>query len=381
MTKQKKVILTGAQAASNAMRQINPDVVSAFPITPQTDIMMDFTKFVANGLVDTEMILVESEHSAMSGCVGASAAGARAMTATSSAGLALMFEVCGVASGTRLPIVMNIVNRALSSPINIHCDHADSMACRDIGWIQMYSEDAQEVYDNTLLAVRLAEKMMLPAMVMQDGFITSHCVQNMQVLPDNIVKRFVGTYKPKHYLLNVDKPVTMGPLELQDYYFETQYQRSMAMMNAKKEYLRIGKELTKITGREYPLFETYKMNDAKAIIVTMSSAAGTTKHVVDEMRKRGKKVGMLKIRLFRPFPYTEISKALTKIPNICVLDRSESFGANPPLYSEIKNCVDKKIVSCVFGLGGRDLFENDIEKVYNILLKGRTPDKFIGVRK
>ncbi len=381
MISQKKVIFTGAESAAHVMKQINPDVVSAFPITPQTNIMMSFTQFVADGEVDTEMILVESEHSAMSGCVGASAAGARAMTATSSAGLALMFEILGVASGTRLPIVMNIVNRALSSPINIHCDHADSMACRDIGWIQMYSENAQDVYDNTLLSIKLAEKVMLPAMIMQDGFINSFCVQNMKILDEKTVQEFVGEYEPKHYLLNVDKPVTMGPLELQDYYFETQFQRIQAMEKAKKEYLNIGEELSKITGRNYPYFEEYRMDDADCVIVTMSTAAGITKHVVDNMRKEGKKVGLLKIRLFRPFPYEEVGKALKNVKNMCVLDRSTSFGANPPLYSEIKNSVDKEVHSCVFGLGGRDLFEKDVKNVFDKMLKNKKPEKYIGVRK
>ena len=379
--KQKKVLLTGAQAASTAMKHVNPDVVSAFPITPQTDIMMSFTQFVADGEVDTEMILVESEHSAMSGCVGASAAGSRAMTATSSAGLALMFEILGVASGTRLPIVMNVVDRALSAPINIHCDHGDSMSCRDVGWIQIFSEDAQEVYDNTILGVRLAEKMMLPAMIMQDGFITSHCVQSMELLDKKIVQKFIGCYKPKHCLLDVKHPVTMGPLELQDYYFETQWQRSRAMLDAKKEYLRIGKQLSRLTGRKYGYFEKYKMSDARAVIVTMSSSAGTAKYVVDEMRRKGKKVGLLKIRLFRPFPYREVSEALKKIKSVAVLDRSESYGANPPLFSEIKNCAyNKNLYSCVFGLGGRDLFEKDIMNVFNSLLENKAPEKFIGVR-
>ena len=247
--------LTGAQAASFAMKQINPEVVSAFPITPQTEIMMDFAQFVADGDVNTEFVLVESEHSAMSSAVGASAAGVRSMTATSSAGLALMFEILGVASGSRLPDVMNVVNRALSAPINIHCDHSDSMDCRDIGWIQLYSEDAQEVYDNTFIGLKLAERVKLPAMIMQDGFINSHCLQNIKLLKDAEIKNFIGKFKPKQSLLNFKKPVTIGPLELFDYYFETKRQESEAMISALEDYKIVCKSFEKMSSRKYSAVE------------------------------------------------------------------------------------------------------------------------------
>ncbi len=379
--------ITGAEAAAEAMRQINPDVCAAYPITPQTNIMEKFAEFVADGIVDTELIRVESEHSAMSCCVGASAAGARVMTATASAGLALMWEILGVASGLRLPIVMEIVNRALSAPINIHCDHSDSMGTRDLGWIQIYSENAQEVYENTLLAMKLAERVLLPAMICQDGFITSHGVENVEIFDDKDIKEFIGKHKYKHSLLDVKKPVTHGPLQLQDYYFETKSQQITTMEKAKNEFIKVGKELSKITEKRYYFFDGYKLNDAEVAIVTLSSTAGTSKVAVDNLRKKGKKVGLLKIRLFRPFPYKEIGKILKNIKNIAVLDRSASFGTNPPIFSEIKNALfdvgyKGKVHSYIFGLGGRNIFVSDIEKLFIRLLENKVRDHgFIGLRK
>ena len=369
--------LTGAQAVAEAMRQANPDVVAAYPITPQTPIVEQFASFVANGIVDTEMIPVESEHSAMSCTVGAAAAGARAMCATASQGLALMWEVVAAVPGLRLPIVMPIVNRALSAPINIHCDHSDAMGATTIGWIQIYSENAQEAYENTLLAIRLAEHkdVLLPVMVMQDGFIISHGVENVEVFDDEAVKNFVGERKPDRYLLDVDHPYTIGPLALPDYYFEIKRQQEEAMENALKVYLEVGKELSKISGHDYPYFEEYKTDDAEAVIVVLSSAAGTAKDAVDELRDEGKKVGLIKPKLFRPFPYKEMRKALEKFKTIGVLDRSMAFGAYAPLYTEIRNALFEsenrpKLQSYIFGLGGKDIFKSDIKKVFDELLSG-----------
>jgi pyruvate ferredoxin oxidoreductase alpha subunit len=288
--------ITGGEAAAEAMRQINPDVVAAYPITPQTIVMQKFADFHADGNVDSELVRVESEHSAMSCSVGASAAGARVMTATSSAGLALMWEIVGVAAGLRLPIVMEVVNRALSAPINIHCDHSDAMGARDLGWVQVYSENAQEVYENTLIAMRLAEKVLLPVMVCQDGFITSHGVENVEVFSDDKIRKFVGGHKYPYPLLDVKKPVTHGPLQLQDYYFETRSQQIPAMEEAKKEFLKISDELRKITGRKYGLFDPYKLKDADACVIALNSTAGTAKTAIDKLRKEGKKVGLLKVR-------------------------------------------------------------------------------------
>jgi len=382
--------LTGAQAAAEAMRQINPDVVIAYPITPQTPIVEHFAEFVANGLVDSETIPVESEHSAMSAAVGASAAGARAMCATSSQGLALMWEIVAATPGLRLPIVMPLVNRALSAPINIHCDHSDVMGTLTIGWVQIFCENAQEVYEHMLLALRLAEdeRVLLPVMVNQDGFITSHAVEPVRIYDDVVVKKFVGERKPKRYLLDVDHPYTVGPLALPDYYFEIKKQQEDAIYAAKSVYLEIGKELSKITNRSYPYFEEYKTSDAESIIIAINSTAGTVKDVVDEMRDEGKKVGMIKPILFRPFPYAEMREALKNASSVGVFDRSIAYGAYAPLYSEIRNALydlQKKpmIQSYVYGLGGRDIFKSEIRTAFNELLEGKIDSnlqRYLGLR-
>ncbi|MGB9694655.1 MAG: pyruvate ferredoxin oxidoreductase [Caldisericaceae bacterium] len=382
--------LTGAQATAEAMRQINPEVVVAYPITPQTPVVEFFSEFVANGEVTTETIPVESEHSAMSATVGAAAAGARAMCATSSQGLALMWEVVAATPGLRLPIVMPVVNRALSAPINIHCDHSDSMGTTTIGWMQIFSENAQEAYENMFLALRVAEHpdVLLPAMVLQDGFITSHGVENVKVLDDKVAKDFVGERTPDRYLLDVKHPYTIGPLALPDYYFEIKRQQEEAMINAKRVYLEVGSELSKLTGNKYPYFEEYRTDDAEAVIIILSSAAGTSKDVVDELRNEGKKVGLIKPILFRPFPYDELRPVLEKFKVVGVLDRSMAFGAYAPVYSEIRNTlfesVNKpKLQSYIFGLGGRDIFKTDIRKVFDELMSGNVDSihhRYIGLR-
>lgn len=375
--------LTGAEAAAYAMKQINPDVVAAYPITPQTDIMMKFAEFTANKEVATKLILVESEHSAMSAVVGASASGVRAMTASSSAGLALMFEILSVASGLRLPIVMNIANRAISAPINIHCDHSDSMNCRDMGWIQLYSENSQEVYDNNFIAVRLAEKLKLPVMVMQDGFITSHCLQGIELIPDNKIKSFIGDYNPSSHLLNVDKPVTIGPLQLPDYLFETKRLQADAMAKAEKEYSKICREFARISGRKYDAVEEYHSKGADYVIVALNSSAGTIKTVVDRLRRGKKRAGLLKIKLFRPFPYCKVKSSLSKAKRAVVLDRSDNYSSNAPVYSEVLNSLHNakvQINSCIYGLGGRDLLEEDVQKIFDNMMKGRKQDKYVGCR-
>lgn len=385
----KRIPLTGNAAFAEAMRQINPDVVAAYPITPQTEIMMTFAEFVADGLVDTELVTVESEHSAMSACVGASAAGARVMTATSAQGLALMHEIVYIASALRLPIVMGVVNRALSAPINIHCDHADTMAERDSGWIQIYSETAQEVYDHTILAVRLAERddVRLPVMVCQDGFITSHGVEPVEVLDDDVVKKFIGEFKPWYPLLDTDNPKTYGALDLFDYYFEHKRQQFEAMRYVPKAYEEVAAELSKITGRKYPKVEGFYLDDADYVIVVMSSTAGTTKHVVKELRAQGKKVGLLKIRLYRPFPKEEIARLLEGKKAVAVLDRAYSVGAEAPLFCEIKSALYEAkakpvLASYVYGLGGRDTPPSLIRSVYEDLMSGNISkeEKYLGVR-
>ena len=386
---EKAVPLTGNAAISEAMRQINPDVIAAYPITPQTSIVEEYASYVADGRVDTEMVRVESEHSAMSACIGACLAGARTMTATCSADLALMWEMLGIASGLRCPIVMPVANRAISAPINIHCDHSDAMGARDLGWIQIYNETAQEAYEAVLLALRLAEHpdVQLPVMVCEDGFITSHCVQNVRLLDDASARKFAGEWKPQFPLLDIRKPVTVGAIELQDYLFETKRQEEEAMRAALKVYPEVGKELSVLTGNRYPYFEEYRSGDADAVIITMSSAAGTTKAVVDRLRGQGKKVGLLKLRLFRPFPYKALAGALEGIKAAAVLDRSCSFGANAPLYSEVMNAaagMRKKpgLQSYVFGLGGRDLLESHVEKVFADMLSSDVKEgaRYLGLR-
>ncbi len=381
---------TGAQATAEAMRQINPDVVVAYPITPQTPIVEFFAQFVADGVVDTEMVPIESEHSALSAVVGAAAAGARAMCATSSQGLALMWEVVAATPGLRLPIVMPVVNRALSAPINIHCDHSDTMGTATLGWIQIYSENAQEAYENTLLALKLAEhpKVLLPVMVMQDGFIISHGVETVKVLEDEEAKKFIGERNPDRYLLDVKHPYTIGPLALPDYYFEVKRQQEEAIWAAKEVYLEAGEELSKLTGNKYPYFEEYKTEDAEVAIVALSSTAGTAKEVVDEMREQGYKVGLIKPKLFRPFPYKEMREALEKFKVVGVLDRSIAFGAYAPVYTEIRNALFEsekkpKLQSYVYGLGGRDIFKEEIRKVFEELLSNNVDSqtqKYIGLR-
>lgn len=378
--KQKRIALTGGAAAAEALRQINPDVMPIYPITPQTPIIETYAKFQADHLVDTELITVESEHSMMSACVGASAAGARTVTASSSQGIALMNEILPIAGGMRLPIMMIVSARALSAPINIHCDHGDMMSVRDTGWIQIFSENAQEAYDNTLIGMKLAEKTRVPVMVAMDGFVTSHSVETLEVIPDEAAKKFIGEFKPEQSLLDFDNPVTYGPVGLPDSYFEFKIDQAEAMKNVLPEFNRILAEFNSISGRAYDIFESYKMEDADHALAIMGSAAGTAKEVVDKLRAEGQKVGLLKVKFFRPFPYIEIAKLLKNVKNIAVMDRVMPFGAYPPLYSEIVNSLFKiqsatadKIQSYVYGLGGRDTFQKDIEKVFEDLFYENPP--------
>ena len=387
--------LSGNEAAATAMKQINPDVVAAFPITPSTEIPQYFSTFVANGSVDTEFVAVESEHSAMSACIGAESAGARAMTATSANGLSLMWEMIYIASSLRLPIVLSLVNRAVSGPLNIHCDHSDAMGVRDSGWIMLFSENNQEAYDNLLMAHRIAENenVMLPLMVCQDGFITSHSIENIELEDDEKVKEFVGTYKPKHYLLNDKEPIAVGPLDLQGFLFEHKAQQAEAMKNAKEVILKVSEEFEKWTGRHYGLFEEYKLDDAEIAIVCMNSTAGTTKFVIDELRNKGIKAGLLKLRVYRPFPGKEIANALSHLKAIAVLDKADSLNAiGGALYSDVASSmytenIHVPMVNYIYGIGGRDTKSTDIESVFTDLQeivktnKIENPYRYLGLRK
>ena len=371
--------LDGNAAVATAMRQINPDVVAAYPITPQTATVQTFSEYVADGLVDTEFVTVESEHSAMSACVGASAAGARVMTATSANGLALMWEIVYIAASTRLPIVMSLVNRALSGPINIHPDHSDVMGIRDSGWIILMSESGQEAYDNIIQAIRIGEHpdVLLPVAVCQDGFITGHGLERVEIYEDDVVQDFVGTYKPQWSLLDLENPKTYGPLDFYDYYYEHKRQQVDAMEKSFDVIMDVTKEFNQRFGRDYGLFEEYRLDDADVAIVVANSTAGTAKAVVDDLRDQGKKVGMLKIRLFRPFPAKALAEALSHLKAVAVMDRAISFGAMNnagPLYIEIAAAlalhgVHIPMSDYVYGLGGRDILPREIEQVYLDALK------------
>lgn len=386
--------LSGNEAVAEALRQINPDVMAAFPITPSTEIPQYFSKLVANGQVDSEFIPVESEHSAMSAVIGSQSAGARSVTATSSAGMALMWEELYLAASNRLPCVLTLVNRALSGPININCDHSDSMGARDSGWIQIYAENNQEVYDNLCMAYRIAEHkdVMLPVMICQDGFITSHAVENIVLNEDEDVKNFVGEYNPEHSLLNPECPMAVGPYSVTNYYFEAKRAQAEALKNAKQVTLDVAKEYTKISGREYGLFEEYKMDDAEYAVVIIGSAAGTAKDAVDKLRENGVKAGLIKIRLFRPFPAEEIADALKNVKAVALMDRTESYNDNcGPIGSEVTTALYRAgskalAVNYVYGLGGRDVKVSDMLGIYseleNIANAGKVenPYRYMGVR-
>jgi pyruvate ferredoxin oxidoreductase alpha subunit len=388
--------LSGNEAVATAMRQIDPDVVAAYPITPQTSTVQKLADFVADGLVSTEFVTVESEHSAMSACVGASAAGARVMTATSSAGLALMWEILYVAASSRCPIVMSLVNRALSGPINIHCDHSDVMGMRDSGWIILFSESGQEAYDNLLQAVRISEHpdVLLPVAICQDGFITSHGVERVEIYDDRDVKAFVGEYSPQWPLLDTERPKTYGSVAFHDYYYEHKRQQVEAMEQAKHVVQGVAREFNEQFDRGYGFFEAYRLEDAEAAVVVVNSTAGTAKTVVDRLRDEGLRVGLLKLRIFRPFPGKKLAEALGHLGALAVMDRSISFGAPDnagPLFLEVVTAlslhdVSLPVIDCVYGIGGRDIQPPEIESIYRELLEiartGETGEKvrFLGVR-
>lgn len=367
----KKDRMSGNEAVAYAIKQINPDVMPAFPITPSTEIPQMVSNYIANGEVDTEFIPVESEHSSMSAAIGAEAAGARTLTATSSAGLALMWEELLLAASNRMPLALALVNRTLSGPININCDHTDSMGARDTGWIQIYAENNQEVYDNFIQAYPIAEHkdVHLPIMICQDGFITSHAVENIELMDDDVVKDFVGEYEPEEFLLNPGKPMSVGPYAISAYAMEARKNQEIALENAADVILKVGKEYEKISGRKYGFFEEYRTKDADYIMLIMGSAAGTAKQAVDELREQGKKVGILKLRVFRPFPAKEIAAALSRCKAVAIMDRCESYNGNGgPLGSEVtaalyRNKVMIDAVNYIYGLAGRDF---TVENVFDI---------------
>ncbi len=387
--------MSGNEAVALAIKQVNPDVMPAFPITPSTELPQIVSTYISNGDIDTEFIPVESEHSSMSATIGASAAGARALTATSSAGLAFMWEELYVASSFRLPIVLCLVNRALTGPLNINCDHSDAMGARDSGWMQVFAETNQEAYDNFIMSYRVTEHpdVMLPMMVCYDGFITSHAVMNIETIDTSTVRDFVGTYKPDNFLLNKDMPYAVGPYANSPFYMETKYNQVEAMRRAKKVILDVCAEFEKISGRKYGLFEEYKMEDAEYAVVIMGSAAGTTKDAVDDLRAKGIKAGMIKIRVLRPFPGEELAAALKNCKAVAVMDRAENYSTmNGPVGSELKAAMydaglNIPVLNYYYGLGGRDYTVEEAEVVYNDLSTladgSAKPEQFqyLGLRK
>jgi pyruvate ferredoxin oxidoreductase alpha subunit len=378
--------LNGNQTIAEATRQIDPDVIAAYPITPSTAIVESIAQFKADGLITGEFVCPESEHSAMSVCIGASSAGGRVMTATASQGLALMWEMLYIAAGLRLPIVAGIANRALSAPINIHGDHSDTMGARDAGWIHLYSENCQEAYDNFIQAFRIAEHMDVrtPVLVGLDGFIVSHSVEVIQVEDDAAVKKFIGEFQPVFPLLDTSRRITVGPIDFTDYYFEHKRSQIEGIENAPRVIEDVAREFGRTFGREYGFFEEYRMADAEVAIVVMSSAAGTCKDAIDELRTEGLKIGLLKPRVFRPFPHQKIAEALKKIRAVAVLDRSSSPGAfGAPLFTEIRSALydyekRPKIVNYVYGLGGRDIkvehFKEVASKLTRIVETGKVDE-------
>ena len=387
--------MSGNEAVSYAIRQVNPDVMPAFPITPSTEIPQMVSTYIANGEMDTEFIPVESEHSSMSAAIGAEAAGARSLTATSSAGLALMWEELLLAASNRLPLALTLVNRTLSGPININCDHSDGMGARDTGWIQIYAENNQEAYDNFIQAYPIAEneKVHLPIMICQDGFITSHAVENIELLEDDKVKDFVGEYEPEEFLLNPGKPIAVGPYSISNYAMEAKKNQEIALENAKEVILEVAKKFEAMSGRKYGFFEEYKTEDADYIMLIMGSAAGTAKEAVDELRAQGKKVGVLKLRVFRPFPAEEIAEALKGCKAVAIMDRCESYNGNGgPLGSEVtaglfKNKVMIEAVNYIYGLAGRDFTVENVEEIFaeleEMVENGKQVEQYqyIGLRK
>jgi pyruvate ferredoxin oxidoreductase alpha subunit len=379
-------VLTGGEAVAEAMRQIDPDVVPVYPITPQTPIIQGFAKFVAQGRASSEIVNVESEHSAMSAAVGSALAGARTITATSSQGLALMAEVVYIAASMRAPIVMALGNRALSGPINIHCDHSDSMLIRDSGVVQLFAENAQEAYDLMVMAPRIAERadVLLPVVVCQDGFTITHSAEPVTLLDDEEVHEFVGDYRVPTPLLDLAHATSKGPFAMPDYYFELRYQQVAAMEAALDAFDEVAQDFSRLTSRHYGAIEHYPADDPARAIVCLGSTAGTVKDVVDDLDAAGEHVGLVEIRSFRPFPYDRLRAALRRAASVAVLDRALAPGARPPLYCDVATALaglDVDVRSYAYGLGGRDLHPVDIERVFTDEHRaGACETTFLGLR-
>ncbi|MGE4295293.1 MAG: 2-oxoacid:ferredoxin oxidoreductase subunit alpha [Campylobacterales bacterium] len=372
MAKQHRVVWDGNTAASQAMRQARIDVVAAYPITPSTPIVQNYSQYVADGDVEGEFVMVESEHSAMSACVGAAAGGGRVATATSSQGYALMVEVLYQASGMRLPIVMNVVNRALAAPLNIHGDHSDMYLGRDAGWVALCAYNPQEAYDLNLCAFKIAEDMRvrLPVAVNQDGFLTSHTAEVVNHLEDDEAYKFVGDYTSHNPMLDPKKPVTYGAQTEGEWHFEHKMRQNFALVNSQKVVEEVFSAFAKVSGREYKAVETYQSADADEIIICIGSVFGTVQLTVDRLRAAGRKVGLVGIRLWRPFPKAELAAALKNAKTVAVLDRSAPMGTTGALYNEtaaviVENGLKANLLNYIYGLGGRDTTTEHLEGIFN----------------
>ncbi|MGD2086765.1 MAG: pyruvate ferredoxin oxidoreductase [Candidatus Aminicenantes bacterium] len=378
-------VMDGNSALAEAVKQVNPDVVVVHPITPATPIVEKISSFVANGQMDTEIVDVESGYSAISGCIGASAAGGRVFTASAAQGLVSMHEILYITASLRLPIVAGVANRALSAPENIYADHSGVMAQQSCGWLQFFCENPQEAYDNLIQAYKVAEHMEVrtPVMVGIDGFITSHSRENLYIEETGEVHEFVGKFKPVFSLLDSEHPVTVGSHASLDYYFEHKVNQMQGMAEARKIIKEVGREFGDRFGRYYGYFEAYKLEDATHAVVLMGSAAGTAKEAVDQLRNQGEKVGLLKLRVYRPFPYQELKETLSDLDCIAILDRVFNPGTlGGPLYNEIRSALydarQKPLVfPYIYGLGGRDLGVKDIVGIFKEIKEKSEKDEFI----
>ncbi|MBW9223951.1 pyruvate ferredoxin oxidoreductase [Methanothermococcus sp. SCGC AD-155-E23] len=380
-------VITGTTAAAIGVKLSNVEVIAAYPITPQSECVEMLAKFIADGEFDAEYIKVESEHSAMAACIGASATGVRTFTATAAQGLALMHEMLYIASGMRLPIVMLNTNRALSAPINIWCDHQDSVTERDTGWIQIYAQNNQETLDSIIQAYKIAEDedVLLPVMVCIDGFILTHTVEPVYIPDERKVRDYLGIYEPKHAYLDPDRPITQGPVGVPECYMETRKQINDAIERAKEVIKRVNEEYYQLFNRRYGngLVEGYNLENADTVLVAMGSVCETIRYVIDRLKKKGKNIGLLRIRTFRPFPKEEIKEMLEGAENIGVLDRNISFGLNMgALGTEIMATLrDKKICNYIVGLGGRDITPRNIEEIVKHLEESKDVEtKWIGLK-
>ena len=372
----KTEVWDGNMAASHALRQAQIDVVAAYPITPSTPIVQNYGKFVSDGYVDGEFVMVESEHAAMSACVGAAAAGGRVSTATSSQGFALMVEVMYQASGMRVPLVLNLVNRSLAAPLNVNGDHSDMYLSRDCGWISLCAYNPQEAYDFNLMAFKIAEDMRvrIPVIVNQDGFICSHTAQNVQPLSDEDAYKFIGEYQAKNALLDFSKPVTYGSQTEEDWHFEHKAQLHHDLMKSEAVIEEVFAEFAKLTGRRYSLVEKYDMDDAEVAIVALGTTVESARIAATEARKQGIKAGVVSIRALRPFPYKQVADALKNCKAIAMLDRSSPAGAMGMLFNEVgagvlqNSGANKPILSnYIYGLGGRDMTQEMLLDIYKDL--------------